>query len=418
MLTAEENERLMRVGPGTPMGELMRRYWHPVAAVAELDENPVKAVKILGESLVVYRDRKGGYGLIDDTCPHRRISLEYGIPENEGLRCPYHGWLFDGSGQCLEMPAEAPTSTFPTRVKITAYPAEELGGLVFAYLGPAPAPLLPRWDLYVMDNVVRDIGSTVIPCNWMQCMENSLDPTHTEWLHGHYYNYVMEQKGAEGLADPTYQRFVPRVMGSHEKIGFDVFEHGIVKRRIRAGFDESHPMWRIGHPIVFPNVLRVGTTFQIRVPMDDTHTWHLMYGAYPKPPGEPGYQQEKIPFYQIPLKDSGARFVTDFVLGQDMMAWATQGELADRGQEKLGESDKGIILYRRLLREQMALVEDGGEPMNTFRDAEQNEIIHLFQERTMEEAARAWGLSTGQAPYSPLIPEVEEAWANAAETGD
>ena len=418
MLTAKENERLMRVGPGTPMGELMRRYWHPVAAVAELDENPVKAVKILGESLVVYRDRKGGYGLIDDTCPHRRISLEYGIPENEGLRCPYHGWLFDGSGQCLEMPAESPESTFPSRVKITGYPAEELGGLVFAYLGPAPAPLLPRWDLYVMDNVVRDIGSTVIPCNWMQCMENSLDPTHTEWLHGHYYNYVMEQKGAEGLADPTYRRFVPRVIGSHEKIGFDVFEHGIVKRRIRAGFDESHPMWRIGHPIVFPNVLRVGTTFQIRVPMDDTHTWHLMYGAYPNPPGEPGYRQENIPFYQIPLKDSGARFVTDFVLGQDMMAWATQGELADRGQEKLGESDKGIILYRRLLREQMALVEDGGEPMNTFRDPEQNEIIHLFQERTMEDAARARGLSTGQAPYSPLIPEIEEAWANAAEPGD
>ena len=418
MLTAKENERLMRVGPGTPMGELMRRYWHPVAAVAELDENPVKAVKILGESLVVYRDRKGGYGLIDDTCPHRRISLEYGIPENEGLRCPYHGWLFDGSGQCLEMPAESPESTFPSRVKIKGYPAEELGGLVFAYLGPAPAPLLPRWDLYVMDNVVRDIGSTVIPCNWMQCMENSLDPTHTEWLHGHYYNYVMEQKGAEGLADTAYRRFVPRVIGSHEKIGFDVFEHGIVKRRIRAGFDESHPMWRIGHPIVFPNVLRVGTTFQIRVPMDDTHTWHLMYGAYPNPPGEPGYRQEKIPFYQIPLKDSGARFVTDFVLGQDMMAWATQGELADRGQEKLGESDKGIILYRRLLREQMALVEDGGEPMNTFRDPEQNKIIHLFQERTMEDAARARGLSTGQAPYSPLIPEIEEAWANVAEPGD
>ena len=418
MLTAKENERLMRVGPGTPMGELMRRYWHPVAAVAELDENPVKAVKILGESLVVYRDRKGGYGLIDDTCPHRRISLEYGIPEIEGLRCAYHGWLFDGTGQCLEMPAESPESTFPSRIKIKGYPAEELGGLVFAYLGPAPAPLLPRWDLYVMDNVVRDIGSTVIPCNWMQCMENSLDPTHTEWLHGHYYNYVMEQKGAEGLADTAYQRFVPRVIGSHEKIGFDVFEHGIVKRRIRAGFDESHPMWRIGHPIVFPNVLRVGTTFQIRVPMDDTHTWHLMYGAYPNPPGEPGYRQEKIPFYQIPLKDSGARFVTDFVLGQDMMAWATQGELADRGQEKLGESDKGIILYRRLLREQMALVEDGGEPMNTFRDPEQNEIIHLFQERTMEDAARARGLSTGQAPYSPLIPEIEEAWANAAEPGD
>ena len=101
MLSVEENKRLTEVGPGTPMGELMRRYWHPVAAVAELNQNPVKAVKILGESLVVYRDRQGRYGLIDDTCPHRRISLVYGIPENEGLRCPYHGWMFDGTWSML-----------------------------------------------------------------------------------------------------------------------------------------------------------------------------------------------------------------------------------------------------------------------------------------------------------------------------
>ena len=147
--------------------------------------------------------------------------------------------------------------------------------------------------------------------------------------------------------------------------------------------------------------------------MDDTHTWHLMYGAYPPAPGVEDYKQDKIPFYEIPLKDEYGRFVTDFVLGQDLMAWVTQGEIADRRQEKLGESDRGIILFRRMLREQMALVEDGGEPMNTFRDPEQNRIINLFQERSMEEAARARGLSSGQAPYSPLIPELEEAWANA-----
>ena len=141
MLTTEENERLTRVGPGTPMGELMRRYWQPIAAAAELDENPVKQVKLLGESLVLYRNLRGGLGLIGDTCPHRSVSMLYGIPENEGLRCPYHGWMFDCVGQCVEMPAEAPGSTFPSRVKIEGYPVEELAGLVFAYLGPAPAPL-------------------------------------------------------------------------------------------------------------------------------------------------------------------------------------------------------------------------------------------------------------------------------------
>lgn len=414
MLSVEENKRLTEVGPGTPMGELMRRYWHPVAAVAELNQNPVKAVKILGESLVVYRDRQGRYGLIDDTCPHRRISLVYGIPENEGLRCPYHGWMFDGSGQCLEMPAESPESTFPSRVKITGYPAEEMGGLIFAYLGPLPAPLLPRWDLFAMDNIARDIGWTVIPCNWMQAMENSLDPTHAEWLHGKYFDYEWDRLGRAGQPMPGRGRRTASASNTgatHKKIGFDVFEHGIIKRRVLEGYDETHPMWSIGHPIVFPTMLRVGTNFQIRVPMDDTHTWHLMYGAYPPPPGVENYHQEEVPFYEIPLKDETGRFVTDFVLGQDLMAWVTQGAIADRQEEKLGESDKGIILFRRMLREQMALVEDGGEPMNTFRDPDKNKLINLFQERSMEEAARNSGLSSGQAPYSPLIPGIEEAWS-------
>ena len=200
MLTAEENERLTRVGPGTPMGELMRRYWQPIATMAELDDNPVRPVKLLGESLILYRDRKGGLGLIGDSCPHRRMSMLYGIPNERGLRCPYHGWLFSETGQCLEMPGEPADSTFPSRVRTTAYPVEESAGLVFAYLGPEPTPLLPRWDLFVWDNVLRDIGSVVIPCNWLQIMENSLDPVHVEWLHGEFSNYVLERLGRPGLA--------------------------------------------------------------------------------------------------------------------------------------------------------------------------------------------------------------------------
>ena len=147
MLTVEQNERLTKVGPGTPMGELMRRYWHPVAVASDLDTDPVKSVTLLGESLVLYRDQKGRHGLIDDRCPHWRFSLLYGIPEEQGLRCPYHGWMFNETGQCVEMPGEAPDSSFPSRVKINGYPVQELGGLLFAYLGPEPVPLLPRWPL-------------------------------------------------------------------------------------------------------------------------------------------------------------------------------------------------------------------------------------------------------------------------------
>ena len=183
MLSIEQNDRLTQVGPGTPMGELMRRYWQPIAAFSELCMNPTKSIKLLGEALVLYKDRQGRLGLIEEACAHRRVNMLYGIPENEGLRCPYHGWLYDRTGQCLEMPAESPDSTFKDRVKIKAYPVQELGGLVFAYLGPDPVPLVPRWEPFVRQDIVRDIGWAVVPCNWLQVMENSLDPVHGEYLH-------------------------------------------------------------------------------------------------------------------------------------------------------------------------------------------------------------------------------------------
>ena len=198
MLSREENELLTKVGRGTPMGDLLRRYWYPIAACSELVEKPTKAVRVLGEDLVLYRDKQGRPGLIGSQCAHRRMSLVLGIPEKDGLRCPYHGWLYDRNGKCLEQPyeqAEDPDSTFKDRIHMPAYPVEELGGLIFAYLGPQPAPLLPRWELFVRDGVLRDIGAAVIPCNWLQIMENSLDPVHVEWLHQHFFNYVQERLG-------------------------------------------------------------------------------------------------------------------------------------------------------------------------------------------------------------------------------
>ena len=149
MLSAEDNAALTRVGRGTPLGELMRRYWQPIAGVAELKNNPTKAIRLLGEDLVLFKDQRGQLGLIDASCAHRRVNLLFGIPEENGLRCPYHGWLYDQTGQCLEMPAEAPDSTFPSRVKLKSYPVETLGGLVFAYLGPEPAPMVPHYYPFV-----------------------------------------------------------------------------------------------------------------------------------------------------------------------------------------------------------------------------------------------------------------------------
>ena len=199
MLTAEQNARLTEVGPGTPMGELMRRYWQPIAAETELEENPTKEVRLLGEDLVLYKDRSGQYGLIDRFCAHRRVNLAYGIPEERGLRCMYHGWRYDETGQCIEQPFEEtvrPEARFKDKIKLKGYPAEALGGMIFAYMGPAPAPLLPRWDAMVWDNVVRDVTLAILPSNWLQCVENSLDPVHTEWIHSYLTEYLRERKGA------------------------------------------------------------------------------------------------------------------------------------------------------------------------------------------------------------------------------
>src|SRR5687768_17067664 len=153
MLAKEENEKLTRVGPATPAGELLRRYWHPVAVAAELtEEKPIKAVKILGEKLVVFRDRSGRYGLLAEQCAHRMASLAYGRTEADGIRCPYHGWKYDVDGRCLEQPAEPAESTFKDRVRQKAYKIEKLSGLLYAYMGPEPAPLLPRWDVLVRED--------------------------------------------------------------------------------------------------------------------------------------------------------------------------------------------------------------------------------------------------------------------------
>ena len=407
MLSQEENNQLTQVGRGTPMGELWRRYWLPIAASSELIAKPTKAVRLLGEDLVLYRDKQGRPGLIGPQCAHRRMSMLLGIPDNDGLRCPYHGWLYGKDGKCLEQPyetAEDPTSSFKDRIRMLAYPVQELGGLLFAYLGPEPAPLIPRWELFVRDGVLRDIGAAVIPCNWLQIMENSLDPVHVEWLHQHFFNYVQERLGRTDFKGKPV---------SHKKINFREFEHGIVKTRMLDGQTEDSEDWRVGHPVLFPNILLSGSTqrptFQIRVPLDDTHTLHLWYTCYARDDAKP---QDVIPFYNVPVPGVDATGEPDWSLldnnsGEDMIAWVTQGGVADRTQEALGLSDKGIILYRKQLKEQMEKVQAGQDPMNVFRDPAINQSIKLrLEEAKLNKFSfRGSGQTRqgGATKYSPIL---------------
>lgn len=405
MLSEQEQEILTRVGPGTPMGNLLRRYWFPVAASSEIRLGSSKPVRILGEDLVLFRTTDCRLGLITEHCTHRGASLHCGLIDNEGIACPYHGWKFDPAGRCLAMPAESkPKPQLLKRAKTVAYRVEELGGLVFAYLGPDPVPLLPRYDLFVADNALRDIGRALIPCNWLQIMENSVDPTHVEWLHGHHMSGM---RTALGLAAPSH--YVKR----HMKIGFDLFRYGIIKRRVIEGSSEADDDWAIGHPLIFPCTLRVGTQgqhrFQIRVPVDDTHTMHYWYSCYQPTPGRHAPPQKEIPLYEVPWRDAKGNFITDFVDGGDIMVWVTQGAIADRTNEILVSSDQGIALLRKLLFEQIEVVSQGGDPMGVIRDEAENHQIEFAQEKNKFRAGSNFlreAITMSHVRYSPIRQQI------------
>jgi 5,5'-dehydrodivanillate O-demethylase len=370
MLTHEENQFLTQVSRGTPCGELLRRYWHPVAAAAELtDEKPIRAIKILNEDLVIYRNRQGEYGLVGEHCPHRSASLAYGRVEEEGIRCPYHGWKFDQTGRCLEQPAEPVESTFKDRIKHVAYPVQYLGGLLYAYLGPPPAPLLPRWDVLVWEHGRRWIvKESIIDCNWLQPMENSVDPSHLYWLHG------------------DTERFVPSVKTYAEKHEFIRFEYGIRKRRTTLPLATGGDAAVDDHPLLFPTVLRHVAPFnegsghrhnlQIRVPVDDHHTQVFRVNFLPME-SERSPADVPVPMRFVQLKTGPREYKMNMIPAQDSMAWETQGALTDRAREHLGVGDEGIIELRKLLREQIECVQQGRDPIGIIRDPAQNELIDL-----------------------------------------
>lgn len=411
MLTQEQNEMLTRVGRGTPGGELLRRYWHPIAAREDLEQKWSIPVRLMGEDLVLFRDRAGKLGLLERHCPHRRASLVNGIPTDNGIRCPYHGWAFGHDGQCLEQPNEPAGASFCQKIKTTAYKVEELGGMIFAYMGPDPAPMLPRLDGFVAEGTVRMMGRTMIPINWLQAMENSLDPIHTEWLHGHLYEFVKEQENVKVA-----------ISAPHAKIAFKEFQYGMTKHRLLVGQSEESDDWKVGHPVFFPNTLSVGNgdehsryyAFQIRVPVDDENTLHIWYTAYVPPVGAkvPAHLLDRLHTYEVPILDENGEYIVDNVDGQDMMAWISQGRIADRTVENLGSTDQGIAAFRRMLRREMKKVEAGEDPMNTFRDAVANRQIDLPNEKKKHhnsDGMKSWLMRTHMR-FSPILDDLVELY--------
>jgi 5,5'-dehydrodivanillate O-demethylase len=372
MLTAEENELLTRIGPGTPAGTLLRRYWQPLVVAAELTpEKPTKRVTIMHEALVVFCDQQGRYGCVAEHCAHRGASLAYGFVEDCGIRCAYHGWKYDAAGHCLEQPFEPAGSTYKDRIQQTAYPIQKLAGLLWIYMGPPPAPLLPRWDVLAREDGERRLDIRPLDCNWLQAMENTVDFTHTYYLHGHTLHL-------RGIQDPGVAYFYRPI----ERYGFKTYEWGLYKFWTYGGERGESAM---GIPLIFPNILRVfeerSLSMHWRVPVDDTHTRIMRVAFHCSPDGQRVEQPADPPAsYLGSFRTPDGGYDLTCFAAQDKMAWETQGALFDRGSEHLGASDRGITLYRRMLREQMEIVQQGGEPMALVRDPAQNEMIETIVE--------------------------------------
>ena len=373
MITSQENDQLTKVGHGTLMGNLLRQYWHPIASASQLENDPVIEIDLLGEDLVLYRDRSGRLGLLERGCAHRQTSLVFGIPQENGLRCAYHGWVWNAEGKCLEQPSEPDDSTYFERVTTTAYPVQELGGLIFAFLGTGAPPHIPRYNVLVWDDVYRETNATIVPCNWLQVIENLLDPAHIENLHGRYFGYVLDR------TDPSEAEFFrskiePKPM---KGMAFDLFDQGVIERHFTEGHKEHS--WTTGSPIFFPStammVRNEGTGSLIFVvPLSDDRTWFVEHRAMPM--GGRPLPDGTAPYHDVPGTDSFGKLLVGTANGQDHMAVVTQGTRTSRQREHLGATDAGLILYRQLLLDQAKVFADGGEPINVRRGLAPNRQIN------------------------------------------
>jgi len=379
MLTRAENELLTQVGPGTPGGELLRRYWQAVAIAPDIsEESPTKFVRLLGEDLVLFRDKSGGVGLLADHCAHRGASLLYGRVEERGIACAYHGWLYDTSGNCLETPAEPADSKFHLTVRQRAYPVQEYAGLYWAYLGPPPVPVFPRIDL-VESSVITAVGEVPsIECNWLQVVENNLDQAHVFILH----------QDSSGRREPIANTTRGRI-DLLESLEYREDPGGITRHQVlKNGYVEDDLL-------IFPQSQRLLNHVSIKVPIDDTHTRNFRVFVDvtgQTPPGQPidcyleSTAEGKAPRNAVhPI----ARYRMDVLRYQDFMVLETQGPIAPRETERLATSDKGVVLLREMLLREIRNVQQGRDPLGVIRDPGKA-VIDTHTETLWDERRARW----------------------------
>jgi len=356
---APPDDELTRVGPGTPCGEYLRRFWQPVAFARDLTDVPLR-IRIMGEDLVVFRDKSGRVGLLQLHCSHRGTSLEYGLISERGIRCCYHGWMFGVDGRILETPGEPASSTLKDRLCHGAYPVHEFCGLVFAYLGPpAKKPAFAVYDTFDLPGyTLMPAGKFALPCNWLQIKDNSMDPVHTSFLHAISSGYhFTEAFGALAELDweetPYGMMYIAtRRLGDLVWVRVADFMAPNVHqftREIEEATEEK--------PATRPVVIRWA------VPIDDTHTWNMelaqvdpAWGLTAEQVGSPGFgQSDDRPYLERQRHPA------------DYDAQSSQREIAVHALEHLASTDRGVIMLRRIVRDGIRAVQAGRDPKFLLR---------------------------------------------------
>src|SRR3569833_430340 len=397
MLSQEQNDLLTRGGPGTAAGGLMRRYWQPVALVDELCgvNRPIKPVTLMGESLVLFREEAGRYGLMERGCPHRGTDLAYGRLENGGLRCAFHGWLFDVAGQCLETPAEPDGSNLCANIRQKAYPVVEKSGILFAYMGAGEPPAFPHFDCFVAPSSHAFAFKGLVDCNWLLSLGVGVDPAHTSFQHRFFQDEDPAQGYGKMFRDTTVGADMPmtRIMREFPRphIEVDPTEFGLRLVTLRRMNDEfSHV--RVTN-LLFPNAFHIPmskemTITQWHVPIDDTrHYWYAIFTSFGQPVNKDEMCRQRLELYDlpdyVPRRNKSNEYGFDpheqehdtFTgMGADINVhdqWACEsmGTIQDRTREHLGTSDKAIVAYRKLLRQAIDEAGKGEKPIMVLDEA-------------------------------------------------
>ena len=400
MISAEQNDLMTRSGPGTPGGRLLRNYWQPVALVEELEpkelepneletKRPVKALKVLGQDLVLFRDETGRYGLLDRDCPHRGADLAYGRIEDGGLRCAFHGWLFDAGGQCLQTPAEPEGSKLCHRVRQRSYPVVEKSGMLFAWFAEGAPAALPAFDCFVAPNTHTFAFKGYLECNWLQALEVGIDPAHASYLHRFFEDedtsggYGKQFRGTSADSEMPITKVLrefdrPEILIEKTAYGMRL----IALRKINAS-DTHVRVTNLMFPQAFVIPMSAEMTIsQWHVPIDDHHCyWYAIFTSFTGPVDKQTMRDQRLQLYTLPDYkprinksnhygfDADQQRTSTFTgMGHDINVhdqWAVEspGPIQDRTREHLGTTDKGLILYRKMLVEAIEKAVAGDKPL-------------------------------------------------------